>query len=159
MPSPSAKAHTAEIATTVINGWPMLAFNVLLLLGAPALIVITALSDARGSGLVFIFGAALALLSGVIVLFGYFTLQPNEARVLILFGAYQGTVRNSGFYWANPLLARHRGRVLSKSGAAPSGSSRTLGVTSNAGLAGLPDAADQAFTAHAQLQQRDAQGQ
>jgi regulator of protease activity HflC (stomatin/prohibitin superfamily) len=34
--------------------------------------------------------------------FGFFTLQPNEARVLVLFGSYQGTVRNSGFHWTNP---------------------------------------------------------
>lgn len=33
---------------------------------------------------------------------GYFTLQPNEGRVLILFGSYRGTVRDSGFHWTNP---------------------------------------------------------
>jgi len=33
---------------------------------------------------------------------GYFTLQPNEARVLVLFGSYKGTVRQSGFHWTNP---------------------------------------------------------
>jgi regulator of protease activity HflC (stomatin/prohibitin superfamily) len=50
-------------------------------------------------------------LIGVVMLFGYFTLQPNEARVLILFGAYKGTVRRSGFYWTNPLYARSRGKA------------------------------------------------
>lgn len=33
---------------------------------------------------------------------GFFTLQPNEAAVLILFGAYRGTVLNSGFFFTNP---------------------------------------------------------
>jgi regulator of protease activity HflC (stomatin/prohibitin superfamily) len=33
---------------------------------------------------------------------GFFALQPNEARVLILFGEYKGTVRASGFHWGNP---------------------------------------------------------
>jgi regulator of protease activity HflC (stomatin/prohibitin superfamily) len=33
---------------------------------------------------------------------GFFTLQPNEGRVLLLFGSYQGTVRESGFHWTNP---------------------------------------------------------
>ena len=37
---------------------------------------------------------------------GYFTLQPNEARVLILFGAYRGTVRRSGWHWTNPLNSK-----------------------------------------------------
>jgi regulator of protease activity HflC (stomatin/prohibitin superfamily) len=53
---------------------------------------------------------------GFFASFGFFTLEPNEARVLILFGAYKGTVRNSGFHWANPLYARSRGTVP---GAAP----------------------------------------
>ena len=42
----------------------------------------------------------------MVFLYGHFTLQPNEARVLILFGAYKGTVRTSGFWWANPFYAR-----------------------------------------------------
>jgi regulator of protease activity HflC (stomatin/prohibitin superfamily) len=40
-----------------------------------------------------------------LMLNGFFSLQPNEARVLVLFGAYHGTVRKSGFWWANPLYA------------------------------------------------------
>ena len=54
-------------------------------------------------------GAARLLLSGAVLLVmavvacgGFFALQPNEAAVLILFGAYQGTVRDSGFFWTNP---------------------------------------------------------
>jgi regulator of protease activity HflC (stomatin/prohibitin superfamily) len=53
--------------------------------------------------------AMLAFAAGFICLFGYFTLQPNEARVLILFGSYKGTVRKSGFHWANPFYSRVRG--------------------------------------------------
>jgi regulator of protease activity HflC (stomatin/prohibitin superfamily) len=33
---------------------------------------------------------------------GLFTLQPNEAQVLVLFGKYAGTVKEDGFHWANP---------------------------------------------------------
>jgi regulator of protease activity HflC (stomatin/prohibitin superfamily) len=36
---------------------------------------------------------------------GFYTLQPNEARVLILFGNYKGTVRKEGFCWGNPFYA------------------------------------------------------
>jgi regulator of protease activity HflC (stomatin/prohibitin superfamily) len=45
---------------------------------------------------------------GLFALTGFFTLQPNEARVLILFGNYRGTIRRSGFHWANPFLSRRR---------------------------------------------------
>jgi regulator of protease activity HflC (stomatin/prohibitin superfamily) len=37
---------------------------------------------------------------------GFFTLQPNEGMVLILFGAYKGTVRDSGFFVVNPFCKR-----------------------------------------------------
>jgi regulator of protease activity HflC (stomatin/prohibitin superfamily) len=37
---------------------------------------------------------------------GFFTLQPNEGGVLVLFGQYKGTVRTEGFKWANPLLKK-----------------------------------------------------
>ena len=53
-------------------------------------------------------GGWLLAASGVILVLavtgcsGFFTLQPNEAAVLILFGAYKGTVRDSGFFWTNP---------------------------------------------------------
>ncbi len=44
---------------------------------------------------------------GVAILFspGFFTLQPNEARVLILFGSYKGTCKQTGFRWGNPFYA------------------------------------------------------
>jgi regulator of protease activity HflC (stomatin/prohibitin superfamily) len=37
---------------------------------------------------------------------GFFVVQPNEARVLVLFGKYIGTVRDSGFCYANPFAIK-----------------------------------------------------
>lgn len=42
--------------------------------------------------------------------FGFFTLQPNEARLLVLFGNYRGTVRSGGFWWANPFYSNAKNR-------------------------------------------------
>ena len=39
---------------------------------------------------------------------GLVIVQPNDSRVLILFGKYIGTVRESGFWWVNPLTERKR---------------------------------------------------
>ncbi|MXY76859.1 MAG: SPFH domain-containing protein [Acidimicrobiia bacterium] len=39
---------------------------------------------------------------------GLFTVAPNEARVLQLFGSYVGTVRNTGLRYANPLYSKRR---------------------------------------------------
>jgi regulator of protease activity HflC (stomatin/prohibitin superfamily) len=44
----------------------------------------------------------------VVSLFGYFTLQPNQAAVLTLFGDYRGTVHQPGFHWVNPFTLRRR---------------------------------------------------
>jgi regulator of protease activity HflC (stomatin/prohibitin superfamily) len=52
---------------------------------------------------------ALMVAEGVVLIFGssgFFTLQPNEARVLVLFGSYKGTVRKSGFHWTNPFTTK-----------------------------------------------------
>jgi len=49
---------------------------------------------------------------GVVMLVGFFTLQPKEARVLLLFGEYKGTVRKSGFHWGNPFYSNGQLQLL-----------------------------------------------
>lgn len=44
-----------------------------------------------------------------IPLSGFFSLQPGQARVCILFGKYVGTVRDEGFFWTNPFYSRSMG--------------------------------------------------
>jgi regulator of protease activity HflC (stomatin/prohibitin superfamily) len=39
---------------------------------------------------------------------GFIVVQPNESRVLIFFGKYIGTVRNSGFWWVNPFTMKRK---------------------------------------------------
>ncbi len=39
---------------------------------------------------------------------GFFTLQPNEAAVLILFGEYKGTVKKSGWHFTNPFYTKKK---------------------------------------------------
>ncbi|MDM8007113.1 MAG: SPFH domain-containing protein [Phycisphaerae bacterium] len=56
-----------------------------------------------------IFGVILCvlLLIGLIIIWvGFFSLQPNEAAVVLLFGAYQGTSRREGLQWANPFYRK-----------------------------------------------------
>lgn len=52
---------------------------------------------------------ALLLLPVVFVLMrGFFTVNPNSSKVMVLFGAYKGTVRGNGFFWANPFYTRQK---------------------------------------------------
>ena len=45
---------------------------------------------------------------GVISLFGFMPVPPNESRVLLLFGEYIGTVRETGFFWVNPFFSKRK---------------------------------------------------
>lgn len=69
-----------------------------------ALIPATAFSFIYG---VHILGAFLAL-AMILIIPGFFTLQPNKAMVLTLFGAYKGTVKANGFFWVNPFMTKQK---------------------------------------------------
>ncbi len=106
---------TLERIIHVANGWSRLTIHLLLVVGGgvtfiTGLVLANTLAHGVGVG----FGVVLAVagplvgLLGVVFLCGHFTLQPNEARVLLLFGEYKGTVRESGFWWTNPFMTKLR---------------------------------------------------
>ena len=39
---------------------------------------------------------------------GFVIVNPNESRVLVLFGSYQGTIKKYGFFWVNPFFTKQR---------------------------------------------------
>lgn len=43
---------------------------------------------------------------GVFLAFGFVIVNPNESSVLVLFGAYKGTIKDNGFFWVNPFFMR-----------------------------------------------------
>ena len=55
----------------------------------------------------FVVGGLLALL-WFILLAGYMQLEPNEARAMVFFGRYQGTFRETGFFFVNPFLDKKK---------------------------------------------------
>ena len=119
MPAKTTQPAASERIARAMNGWGMLILNIALLLGGAYLLNLTA----GAGGTMRVIGVLSALL-GLIMVGGYFTLQPNQARVLILFGAYKGTVRSSGFHWANPLYSRSRGVNAQKDGGSSEGDQR-----------------------------------
>ncbi|MBM3902879.1 MAG: SPFH domain-containing protein [Verrucomicrobia bacterium] len=102
---PSRPNPSRERIVSVLPGAPML-LGVLLL---AAWLVFQVVQIARfggewGGGLnVTLMITELAAV--ILAACGFFTLQPNEARVLVLFGSYKGTVRRSGFHWTNPFTS------------------------------------------------------
>lgn len=53
-------------------------------------------------------GWSLVFVAGNVCLCGFFVVNPNEGRVLLLFGDYRGTVKDAGWRWANPFLTKRR---------------------------------------------------
>ena len=103
-----------ERVVTVKNGWMMLPLTIGLFLLALALLIysIAAGVKAHDHPIWGLFILALLLLPiSIVLLVGLFTLQPNEARVLILFGEYKGTVRKAGFHWGNPFYSNGPGQA------------------------------------------------
>lgn len=43
-----------------------------------------------------------------LIIKGFFIVNPNSSKVLVLFGAYKGTVRENGFFWANPFFTKQK---------------------------------------------------
>lgn len=83
--------------------------------GIPALIGIIVLLIADGAWFVYsiqnqtVWAIIVAILAAVVLLIclgGFFTVAPNEGKVLQFFGRYVGTVRDSGPRWANPFYSK-----------------------------------------------------
>ena len=52
--------------------------------------------------------SSVALFLTSICFFGLFVVNPGDAKALILFGSYKGTVKEAGFWFANPFLTKRR---------------------------------------------------
>ncbi|HVS53006.1 MAG TPA: SPFH domain-containing protein [Opitutaceae bacterium] len=98
-PAPAPHAQNLERVVHSFSGWPMLLLDLALF---PLAVWIFAHSVQTHAGPVGAFLVVGMLVVALVMAGGFFTLQPNEGAVLILFGAYRGTVRESGFFFTNP---------------------------------------------------------
>jgi regulator of protease activity HflC (stomatin/prohibitin superfamily) len=92
-----------EIERKAVNGIP--ALLVFLLAGAGA-VVLFAKGAATDSTLLLVGALAIAFIL-LLCLIGLFSVQPNQAKLLTLFGKYVGTVKTAGLWWANPFFVKH----------------------------------------------------
>ena len=103
--NPDRPAHVERPIPTY-NGFVMLAIG-LVLLATAAWQVVSLVGTGRPS-LAGIAMIVLTVLVAVLVLAGLYTLQPNEAAILQLFGAYRGTSRVPGLRGTNPFYTRRK---------------------------------------------------
>ena len=83
------------------NGFLMLAMHLLLISG----IIICCFMQMTTP--FFILGGVL-LLIWFILFGGYMQLEPNEARIMVFFGKYKGTFKETGFFWVNPFMNKKK---------------------------------------------------
>lgn len=107
MPPTLTSSPTQERKAATLSGWPML-FVVIALFAASLFFFLTSSTEGAPSSDRLILAIALTTLA-VLICPGFFTLQPNEARVLVLFGSYRGTAKQGGFRWANPFYSNGPG--------------------------------------------------
>jgi regulator of protease activity HflC (stomatin/prohibitin superfamily) len=91
-----------ERDTAAVPGWPAL----WILLGLGAFSAYTAVHAFMRQDVVFGLVWVFLFVVSMVCLGGLFVVNPNEARVLQLFGDYRGTVRSAGLRWANPFNTR-----------------------------------------------------
>lgn len=95
----------------VISGLFMFLVDILMLLasiGGVVLGIIKTNTEPSSLSIASIIGGAVLFVVWCIFTGGFFTLQPNEAAVLILFGEYKGTVRKPGWHFANPFYTKKK---------------------------------------------------
>ena len=93
-----------EIERKAANGIAVL----LILLVMLAALIFSLIAAFVAEDPVLVIGCIIALVVTVFLFFGLFVVNPNEGKVLQLFGSYVGTVRDPGLRWANPFYTKKR---------------------------------------------------
>ena len=84
-----------ELPFEPISGWPVL---IAWLIALPLVIFLGARINP---------GFFVLMPLVMLTLPGFFVVNPNMSRVLVLFGKYKGSVRKNGFFWTNPFMVKH----------------------------------------------------
>ena len=94
-----------EYPGLTINGFVMIFFTFILVPGLIVLFSLVLIESVPALGITM---DAILLIIFVLGCVGYFTQEPNQARVMIFFGKYKGTCRKTGYYWVNPFMVRKK---------------------------------------------------
>jgi regulator of protease activity HflC (stomatin/prohibitin superfamily) len=94
----------SEKSVKTMSGYLMLVIGIVILAASIGLMILGTNTDKNWIAAPFV----VLLLVGIFILVGCFIVNPNEAKVMVLFGNYAGTVRKSGFFWANPFMTKRK---------------------------------------------------
>lgn len=104
------KTQEAKFEGVKLRGIPMLIFNSLLMIAAVILFVWTVDNGNLSSTFMTInvILSIVVFLWTIFALAGFMQIEPNEARVMLFFGKYEGTVKENGFFWVNPFYSKKK---------------------------------------------------
>lgn len=98
--------RSREVPATTQSGYAMLLVS-LVLIGLAAWLFLGAVAPEEADGLRLIL-ALITGLVGILILTGFYMINPNEAAAIQLFGEYKGTDRKEGLRWVLPWLTRKK---------------------------------------------------
>lgn len=88
-----------------LNGFLAMLINIFFIALA---IYLTAMAQKLGGSSLLMPVAIFSFIWSLVMLGGYFSQEPNEVRVMVFFGKYKGTFKDTGFFWVNPFLSKKR---------------------------------------------------
>ena len=88
-----------------LNGFLAMLINIFFIALA---IYLTAMAQKLGGSSLLMTVAIFGFIWSLVMLGGYFSQEPNEVRVMVFFGKYKGTFKDTGFFWVNPFLSKKR---------------------------------------------------
>ncbi|MBL8068980.1 MAG: SPFH domain-containing protein [Armatimonadetes bacterium] len=85
-----------------VPGMPMLLLAILFIVG----VVATFIRSVSTDNALMAVGGVVGILVWTLMISGFFVVEPNGSKVMLLFGKYVGTVKDDGFHWANPFFSK-----------------------------------------------------
>jgi regulator of protease activity HflC (stomatin/prohibitin superfamily) len=99
-----ARNPSQEHPFAPLSGYLMVAVEIVLLAASTFVFVRGAIDQ----DVPWIIAGVVGWILWIVLLPGFFVVEPNLGRALVLFGSYRGTVRASGFHWTNPFTAKKK---------------------------------------------------
>lgn len=95
-----------ELERKAVSGWLVFPILLAILVASVYQFVVAVAAPVPDAWTVILW--VLVFVVDFILWLGFFVVNPNEAKVLQLFGSYVGTVKTAGFHWANPFYSKRR---------------------------------------------------
>jgi hypothetical protein len=102
-----ARNPSTETVFRPLSGYLLIALVLIMLVSSIALFIFGVSHDPDPLTVPIVTAVA-GFLTMVLLLPGFFIVEPNMGRALVLFGRYRGTVRADGFWWTNPFTSKKK---------------------------------------------------